>query len=372
MRQHLRMRVQDGGCLEVVDPDWASLPLLRAIDPRFRVRRLPLPGFHRPRILETLATQLPATKAALASLSEEELWRLHDSAMSGAATAPKSAISPSAASTLLDVKRELASRLAGPCRLCARRCGVDRRHGEHGTCGLGMAGVVAEHFTHVAEEPPINPSLLISLAGCGLRCKACQQGPLLAPASVAGRDLGPDLWRDLDFTRARSLSFAGGNPDESLPAILGFLAGMPHDFRLPIAWNCHAYSTPEVLALLAGVVDVWVPDLKYGSATCGSKWSSVASYPQQALAAVQAMLKQDVPVFVRLLVLPGHFECCHRPALRALAEIAGQEQLHVRISGQYAPDWKVTEGDGGMARRPQANEIAAAVALAKSLGLKLI
>lgn len=372
MRQQLRLRVQDGGRLEVVDPDLASLPLLRAIDPRFRVRRAPLPGFGQPRILATLATRLPIAKAALAALSEVELWQIHESAKPHDATVPQSAQPPGHLSTLFDVKRELANRLAGPCRLCARRCGVDRRKGELGACGLGMAGVVAEHFTHVAEEPPINPSLLISLAGCGLRCKACQQGPLLAPAGISGRDLSPELWRDLDFARARSLSFAGGNPDESLPAIFGFLAGVPRDFGLPIAWNCHAYSTPEVLALLDGVVDVWVPDLKYGSASCGSKWSGVAAYPHHATAAIQAMLRQGVPVFVRVLVLPGHFECCHAPALRALAALAGQAHLSVRISGQYAPDWKVTERDGPMAKRPEANEVAAAVAMAKTLGLQRV
>src|SRR5262249_25666143 len=157
--------------------------------------------------------------------------------------------------SLLDLKIELADRALRSCWLCARDCRVDRTKGGRGTCGLGQAAIVAEAFTHIAEEPPINPSFLISLAGCGLRCRFCQQHELLFPRKVRAARLEPSFWRQIDLTGARSLSFIGGNPDENLAAILRFLRATPSDWHLPIVWNTHAYVPVDTVDLLDGVVD---------------------------------------------------------------------------------------------------------------------
>jgi putative pyruvate formate lyase activating enzyme len=231
--------------------------------------------------------------------------------------------------------------------------------------------VVAEHFVHIAEEAPINPSLVLNLAGCGLRCRFCQQGALLNPAQVIGALLTPALWDTLSTHGARSLSFVGGNPDESLDAILRFLAAMPVDWRLPIVWNCHAYGTLETVELLDGVVDAYVPDCKYGTEACGRRLSGVRQYPATAQAAVAAMLAQGVPVIVRILVLPGHFECCHGPVLDWLATLGG-ERLFVSVRGQYCPDWQITARDGALARRPRPEETEVVRARARRLRLSLL
>jgi putative pyruvate formate lyase activating enzyme len=231
--------------------------------------------------------------------------------------------------------------------------------------------VVAEHFVHIAEEAPVNPSLLLNLAGCGLRCRFCQQGALLNPAQVIGEPLTPALWGALSTHGARSLSFVGGNPDESLDAILRFLAATPVDWRLPLVWNCHAYGTLETVALLEGVVDAYVPDFKYGTEACGRRLSGVRQYPATARAAVAAMLAQGVPVIVRILVLPGHFECCHAPVLDWLATLGGA-RLFVSVRGQYCPDWQITARDGALARRPRSEETEVVRARARRLGLSLL
>lgn len=127
---------------------------------------------------------------------------------------------------------------------------------------------IASSLIHIAEEPPINPSLLLSLSGCGLRCRYCQQAALLDPASVDGEQLDAAMWEKLCIDGARSLSFIGGNPDESLYAVLRFLATAPSNWELPVVWNCHAYGTPETMRLLDGLVDVYVPDFKYGDEYC--------------------------------------------------------------------------------------------------------
>jgi putative pyruvate formate lyase activating enzyme len=273
--------------------------------------------------------------------------------------------------SLLDLKIEIAARYIRSCVLCGHRCGVDRTRGETGICGLGSDAIVAEHFVHIAEESPINPSILVSLAGCGLRCRYCQQWNLLAPSKVQGCPLEPALWQSLDVDGARSLSFVGGNPDESLLAVLRFLREAPEDWSLPVVWNNHAYCTPESLDLLEGVVDAYLPDLKYGNNECGLRWSGVPAYSDVAGQAIARMLGQHVPVIVRMLVLPGHVACCHVPSLRRLAEVATKD-LKLSVRGQYCPDWKIVETDGAMSARPEPEEIEAVRAEAMRLGLKVL
>ena len=189
-RADSRVRIDDAGRLEVIDPGFDAVPLLQSIDPNFHIRRAPLAGFTAPRILDTRAIRCGESRTALQSIPDRQLWAIHRNVCrgrhgSGAARSGRRADEGS----LLDVKVELAWRLLKDCRLCGQRCSVDRTSGQTGVCGLGSDAVVGEHFVHVAEEPPINPSLVLNLAGCGLRCRYCQQGSLLAVSRVAGDTL---------------------------------------------------------------------------------------------------------------------------------------------------------------------------------------
>ena len=370
-RRTLRLRVNDAGGLEVVDPGLDTVALLRAIDPGFRIRRATLGAFRKPRFIGLRQWGSGLEDEALPDLPEAALWAAHVRVAETAATRkPLRRRHPGEASVLA-LKAALAERLLAPCRLCAQRCAVDRRRGERGRCALGAAAWVAEHFVHIAEEAPINPSLMIGLAGCGLRCRFCQQWPLLKPRQIEGEPLDAALWSRLDARGARSLSFIGGNPDESLPAILRFLNQAPAGWVLPIVWNSHAYATPETLRLLEGVVDAYVPDFKYGSEGCGRRLAGAAHYLAVARAAIETMLGQGTPVLVRVLVLPGHLECCHLPALAALAALQAPN-LAVSIRGQYCPDGRVTARDGVLARRPTAEEMATVRACAQALGLRAV
>ena len=370
-RTATRVRIDETGALEVVDPGFDAVPLLRSVDPAFDIRRAPLDGFVAPRLLETLAVGCGVPGADLGSVPDRDLWTVHRDLRRrmrlGAAPSRRGA----GEGSLLDVKIELARRLLRDCRLCGQRCGVDRTRGETGVCGLGIDAVVAEHFVHVAEEPPINPALVLNLAGCGLRCRYCQQGRLLAVPRVAGDPLDAGLWRRLDPTGARSLSFVGGNPDESLYAILRFLSAAPADWTLPIVWNCHAHGGLEALDLLDGVVDVFLPDVKYGNDGCGQRLSGVSGYAAAARSNLEAMLGQGIPVIARVLVLPGHVECCHLPVLDALRALASPRLL-VSIRGQYSPDYRITARDGALARRVAADEVEAVRRHAADRGVPLV
>lgn len=370
-RRKLDLRVRPDGSLEVVDPSFDTLALLQEVDPRFTVRSAPLPRFDSPRFVRTNRTGAGATRREAEQLTLDQLCALHGERLEALVASQADPVKRGRGEmSLLQLKALIAGRMLEHCQLCARRCGVDRSAGNAGPCGLGPRAYVAEHFVHIAEEAPINPSLLLSVRGCAMRCRYCQQHELLDARGSPAEILGRSFWRRIDFSGARSLSFIGGNPDESLPSILDFLCHAPGDFSLPVVWNHHAFSATEAIDLLEQVVDAYVPDLKYGSDECAMRLSGVKGYFAAAQKAIRRQLEQDVQVIVRILVLPGHFECCHRPALEFLASLGRDDQLLVSIRDQYAPDWKITAFDGALARRTSAVEVAEVGACAARLGLQ--
>lgn len=366
-RSERRIRIDAKGGLEIIDPGLEDVVLLHSIDSTFRVRSELLPLFIGPRllVLRERRTGIEATSAG--DLPLALLWEAHDAAMR-LHRACRPGIEHGI--SVLALKSVIAERLMTACVLCARRCRVDRAAGATGACGLAADAYVAEHFVHVAEEAAINPSLVLALRGCALRCRGCQQHKLLDTRAATAELLTEDLWRDLAFDGARSVSFVGGNPDESLAAVLRFLLVTPEDFGLPIVWNNHAYMSDEAIRLLAGVVDCYVPDLKFDRDTCARTYAKVPDYGGTARMSIARLLGDGVPVIVRILMVPGHAECCHIPSL---AWLARQETTNLQVSlrTQYAPDWRITALDGPLAGRVSADEVALVESAARVMGLAL-
>lgn len=370
-RAQLRFRVRESGALEVVDPSWDCLDLIKTIDPSFKLRWKPLKGFSIPRFIKARSIGCGHSLKEIKEMSLTRLWAVHNNCLevfnSGIGQLPKYN-----EASLLHLKIELVWRILSNCTFCAHRCGVDRTSGQMGLCKLGTGAKVAEYFVHIGEENIINPSLILNLIGCGLRCVYCQQGSLLDPAQVDGEPLEEFLWEKFDTDKARSISFAGGNPDESIFSILRFLISAPKDWDLPVVWNCHGYTTPEVLAILEGLVDVWLPDYKYGNKLCGQNLSGVNHYPDVAQEAVKAMLDQSIPVIVRILLLPGHSKCCHLPVLESLADMPHKNNILISIRDQYCPDWFINCKNRTLNRRVTEKESSTIIARAKALGFTLI
>jgi putative pyruvate formate lyase activating enzyme len=360
------MRVLPNGAVMITDPDPAALELIRAFDPSYTVRTAPLPGFVRPRLLGTRAAGGGIAASGLSEADDRELWAAHDSAMTSQAS------QGAGEASLLDLKIKLATRMLRRCELCALRCGVNRSQGERGRCGLGIDAFVYEAYTHIAEEPPINPALNVSLRGCGMRCVYCQQAPALDPLGTAAEALVPAFWERLDCGEARSLVFVGGNPTESLPAILAFLRAAPAAFALPIGWNCSGYDAVNAIRLLDGICDVYLPDFKYGNDACATRCSEAPGYADNARRIIHEMVRQQVPVFVRMLVLPDHEECCHEPVLAVLAGLSASGNLSVSIQGTYLPEWKALAPHGPLSRCPRAQDVAAVRRRAHELELSVI
>ncbi len=347
----------DDGRLEIIDPTFSDVPLLREINPDFKIETAPLLNFSFPRFQRSRQLGCGFSQEELRCKGDDWLWALHDQICCDGPTG----LRKNGEVSLLDLKIELARRQLMNCNLCAHRCGVNRLKGKTGVCGLGPEAHVGDCFPHIGEEAPINPSYLISLYGCGLRCQHCQQSQLLDISSLIGDPLMSISWEDVMGCPVRSISFAGGNPDENLYGILQFMNSAPESFMLPIVWNCHGYSTSNTIKLLDGVVDVYVPDFKYWKNDCAQKLSSAPCYGKIALSTIKQMLTQSVPVIVRILVLPGHADCCHLPTIDALRKIM-DDNLLISIRNQYSPGslglW-VGSNNSLLAARPMEKDIKA-------------
>lgn len=206
------------------------------------------------------------------------------------------------------------------CRLCPRRCGVPRGEGpSQGYCGMPALPTAARAALHFGEEPCLSGtrgSGTIFFSGCTLRCCYCQNHTISREGG--GRPLTvarlADIFRELYEQGAHNINLV--SPTPYVPAILAAL----ERYRppIPIVYNTGGYELPETLRLLDGVVDVYLPDLKYLDSRLAAALSGAADYPSTACAAILEMARQTGPLrlsedgiaqkgtLVRHLVLPGH------------------------------------------------------------------
>lgn len=363
--RRVKCSVSRDGRLSIVDPGFDCLPLIRQLQPDFVIQSVPPPPEFVPSFQRTRRISIPeAARDELSTLETTRLWELHDDTLrrGGAGS------SGPAGASLLDLKIELARREIERCRLCGRLCGANRFVAE-GRCGLGADAFYGTPFVHVAEEEVINLAATVRLDGCSLGCAFCQARDGFASDGL--RKLDEDLWSALPacagFAQAASLEFGGGNPDESAFAILGCLATAPHSLRLPVVMNDNGYASPVLYKLLEGIADVWLTDFKFGNAACARTLSGAGNYAEVAEAGLSQICGQNAKVIIRMLVLPGHVECCHKKTLRTLS--AFREKIWLSIMDGYVPDWKANEIPG-LDRLPAGEEIAEVREAAEASGLR--
>ncbi len=257
--------------------------------------------------------------------------------------------------------------MLSPCRLCERRCGSDRTRGEVGACGCG-----AESFAYLedllwGEEQFLTPSYAIFFSGCNFRCAFCyaaelnrcpRQGQTVEPESVAAR------LRALPEPPA-SFSFIGGEPTCHLPTALRVMAALPPE--LPVVWNSNCYFTPEAAELLAGAVNVYVADLHFGNDVCAAAVAGVPRY-FQIVSRNLLWARAQGEVVVRLLVLPGHVDCCLVPSLAWLAAHLRDTPVHL-MTNYLPPSTRLIPGLERHLNRAEADR---ALRLVATLGLRQV
>lgn len=264
----------------------------------------------------------------------------------------------------LTKKVESARLMRASCLFCERRCGVDRTEGEKGFCRV-LEPRVASQFIHVGEEPEIVPSHTIFFSGCTFTCCFCQNVDISQHAKAGACIQAGDLAKTIESTAALNVNWVGGDPTPNLDYVLEVLTHVKRS--IPQIWNSNMYLTEESMALLEGVVDLYLTDFKYGSNECG-KLSGVEDYFDIISRNHLLAEKQDADLLVRHLVLPGHLECCSKPVLDWISK--NLKHPRVNVMGQYRPEWKAHQ-DPTIHRRLEPTEYREARKYAEELGLSL-
>ena len=187
------------------------------------------------------------------------------------------------------------SRLAA-CDLCPHECRVNRLRGEKGKCASGLLPRVASANIHRGEEPPISGTCgsgTIFFSGCTLRCRFCQNFPISQLGNGTNLTTGQLAEKMLGLQRRRAHNINFVTPTHFLPQILAALwLAIPQGFKLPLVWNSSGYEKVDAIRLLEGVVDVFLPDMKYADEDPAARFSSAPGYPDVNRVAVKEMLRQ--------------------------------------------------------------------------------
>lgn len=246
--------------------------------------------------------------------------------------------------------------LLSSCTLCPRACGVNRLAGERGFCRQGGTAKVCRALPHFGEEPPlsgVHGAGTVFFTGCALHCLYCQN------YQISQEDLGEEksvealagLFLDLQAQGCHNLDLV--SPTPHLPFILSALdIAADQGLRLPIVYNTHGYLSETTLALLDGVVDIYLPDMKYASDERGKRFSHVPDYPRRNQWAVREMFRQVGPLqtdregigrkglLVRHLVLPGGV----REGIQVLTVLASlSTEIPLSLMAQYRPCYRSGE-----------------------------
>lgn len=268
------------------------------------------------------------------------------------------------------------------CDICPRKCGVNRREDELGACRTGELAVVSSAGPHFGEETPLvgrRGSGTIFVSWCNLNCQYCQnyeisqlgQGEPVTPEELAG------LMLSLQRRDCHNINLV--SPSHVVPQILAAVLIAAHaGLHIPLVYNTGGYDSLETLSLLDGVVDIYMPDMKYADATIAERYSRIKDYPAANQAAVREMHRQvgDLTMdehgialrglLVRHLVLPEGLAGTAQ-IVRFLASLSIHTYLNVM--DQYRPCYKARMLPP-LNRRLTAQEYQQAVDLACQAGLQ--
>jgi len=260
--------------------------------------------------------------------------------------------------TELQSRIEAAYALLESCRVCPRECGVNRLKNEKGCfCRSGLNPIVSSVSPHHGEEPPLSGargSGTIFFTNCNLKCVYCQNYPISQMGNGAERTVGElacqMLW--LQEQGCHNLNLV--TPTHFMPQILKALGiALERGFNLPIVYNTSGYESLEALQLLDGIVDIYLPDMRYSDNAVGLKYSSAPHYPEVNRAAIREMYRQvgnlvldengvaQRGLIIRHLVLPGGLSGTGG-VMKFLAEEISKD-VYISLMSQYFPAYRTQE-----------------------------
>lgn len=268
------------------------------------------------------------------------------------------------------------------CRLCPRRCGANRVEGDVGECGTGRLALVSSAGPHFGEEAPLvgsGGSGTIFFTHCNLRCCFCQNYSIsqMGEGRAAGSEALAETMLSLERNGCHNINFV--SPTHVVPQILEALElAAAAGLSVPLVYNSGGYDSVEAIRLLDGLVDIYMPDMKYADADVGRRFSGVADYPDRNKEAVREMHRQvgDLALdgdgvavrglLVRHLVLPqglaGTAEIC-----RFLSREISSD-TYINVMAQYHPCHRAFDVPE-LARPLSSEEFTEAVRIARDSGL---
>lgn len=238
------------------------------------------------------------------------------------------------------------------CTLCPRNCHADRLGGRRGYCGQGVEIMAARAALHFWEEPCISGetgSGTVFFSGCVLRCVYCQNHNIAE--SRAGRIIGwerlSEIFLELQDKKANNINLV--TPTHFVPQIaLALERAKLGGLDIPVVYNTGSYERVETLKRMEGLVDIYLPDLKYMSSRLGERYSHAADYFETASAAIAEMVRQTGEpdfddksglmkkgVIVRHLVLPG----CTADSKKVISYLYHTygDRIYISIMNQFTP-----------------------------------
>ncbi|MEW5734991.1 MAG: radical SAM protein [Thermodesulfobacteriota bacterium] len=282
----------------------------------------------------------------------------------------------------LSRRARMAREKLSACDLCPRSCGVNRLAGETGVCGVGENALVASFHAHFGEEAPLvgtHGSGTIFFSGCNLLCLFCQNFEI--SHGREGREASPHelaaVMLHLADQGCHNINLV--TPSHVVPQFLAALdLAAAQGLRLPVVYNTSGYDSLETLRLLDGVVDIYMPDLKFIAPEVAQQACDAPDYPDRAREAVREMHRQvgDLTkdnrgvarrgLLVRHLVLPDSLAGT-REVMRFLAREISPD-TYVNVMSQYRPCGKAASLPG-FTREITAEEFREAMEMAGEAGL---
>ncbi len=241
------------------------------------------------------------------------------------------------------------------CVLCPRQCHVDRTQGQLGYCRIPAKITMDCALPHHGEEPPLSGTCgagTIFFSSCNLGCLYCQNYQI--SHCTCGQELDSSALAKvmLDLQRRGCHNIEPVTPTPQTPLIMeSLLLAREQGLKIPFVYNCGGYENPRIIKMLDKMVDIYLPDFKYGVAEDGAAFSAVSDYPRYALDSLKEMVRQvgaDLEmengiakrgVIVRHLVLPGKLE--NSRAVFRLIKKEISTSVAISLMSQYTPTDKV-------------------------------
>lgn len=284
----------------------------------------------------------------------------------------------------LEKRQKLLFKVLESCELCPRKCGVNRLEDELGYCQMGKELVVSSFGPHFGEESVlvgVFGSGTIFLAGCSLLCVYCQNFDIshYRAGRVVSEEKAAEFMLNLQRAGCHNINFV--TPTHFAPQLVRAVKiGAKKGLKIPIVWNCSGYENVEIIKHLEGIVDIYMPDIKYGHVEPAKKYSAAPDYFERCKEAVAEMYRQvgNLKVdnqgvayrglLVRHLVLPEN-QSGSKEVMRFLSGLS--KDIHVNIMDQYRPEGKAHQYNK-INRRITTKEFSRVVQIAEKLGLKIV